>query len=382
MRALTTDVLRELLKGDEPPCISLYQPTHRANPDSLQDPIRYKNLVRDAERSLREKYSGREVRPLLERFQELADDRHFWTHQRDGLAVLGSAGTFEVFQFQRPVPELAVVADSFHVKPLLRIVQSADRFQVLGLNRQAIRLFEGNRDVLDEIEPSPAIQQAISGVLEADLKEPHVEVWTHSSGSSGEGVRHGSGSRADEVDSTTDRFFRAADRAVLEHYSRPSGQPLLLAALPEHHAHFRRISRNPFLLADGIEIHPDDLPIEALRERAWRAIEPHYLARLAGLVDMFGAARSRELGSADLAQVAKGAASGRVATLLIEAERHVPGRLDPATGAIEFDDLANPEVDDLLDDLAEAVLRTGGEVVVVPAERMPTATGLAATFRH
>ena len=65
MRPLTTDVLRELLKGDEPPCISLYQPTHRANPDALQDPIRYKNLVRDAEQSLREKYSGREVRPLL-----------------------------------------------------------------------------------------------------------------------------------------------------------------------------------------------------------------------------------------------------------------------------------------------------------------------------
>jgi hypothetical protein len=382
MRPLTTDVLRELLKGDEPPCISLYQPTHRANPDSLQDPIRYKNLVRDAERSLREKYSGRDVRPLLEPLQALADDYNFWTHQRDGLAVLASAGRFEVFQFQRPVPELAVVADSFHVKPLLRILQSADRFQVLGLSRQAIRLFEGNRDVLDEIELSPAVQQAVSGVLEADRKEPHVEVWTPGSGASGEGVRHGTGSRADEVDSATERFFRAADRAVLEHYSRPSGQPLLLAALPEHHGHFRRISRNPFLLADGIEIHPDDLPIEALRERAWRAIEPHYLARLAGLVETFGVARSRGLGSDDLAQVANGAASGRVATLLIEADRHVPGRLDPATGAVDYDDLANPEVDDLLDDLAEAVLRTGGEVVVVPADRMPTDTGLAATFRH
>jgi hypothetical protein len=36
----------------------------------------------------------------------------------------------------------------------------------------------------------------------------------------------------------------------------------------------------------------------------------------------------------------------------------------------------------VIDDLAEMVLRTGGEVVVVPKERMPTDTGLAATFRH
>jgi hypothetical protein len=103
MRQLTTHALQELLKVTEPPCISFYQPTHRANPDNLQDPIRYKNLVQKAERSLREKYTGREVRPLLERFQALAGDYHFWTHQRDGLAVLASAGTFEVFQLQRPV---------------------------------------------------------------------------------------------------------------------------------------------------------------------------------------------------------------------------------------------------------------------------------------
>lgn len=35
----------------------------------------------------------------------------------------------------------------------------------------------------------------------------------------------------------------------------------------------------------------------------------------------------------------------------------------------------------MLDDLAEEVLRRGGEVVVAPHDAMPTATGLAATYR-
>jgi len=34
-----------------------------------------------------------------------------------------------------------------------------------------------------------------------------------------------------------------------------------------------------------------------------------------------------------------------------------------------------------MDDLGELVLKTGGRVVVVPADRMPTKTGAAATFR-
>jgi len=33
------------------------------------------------------------------------------------------------------------------------------------------------------------------------------------------------------------------------------------------------------------------------------------------------------------------------------------------------------------DDLAELVLKMGGEVVIAPAERMPSATGLAAIYR-
>lgn len=38
-------------------------------------------------------------------------------------------------------------------------------------------------------------------------------------------------------------------------------------------------------------------------------------------------------------------------------------------------------MDDVLDDLGELVLKKGGEVIIVPAERMPTSTGAAAIYR-
>jgi hypothetical protein len=41
-----------------------------------------------------------------------------------------------------------------------------------------------------------------------------------------------------------------------------------------------------------------------------------------------------------------------------------------------------PGAGDVLDDVAEAVLRNGGEVIVVPRERMPASTGLAAIYRY
>jgi hypothetical protein len=79
--------------------------------------------------------------------------------------------------------------------------------------------------------------------------------------------------------------------------------------------------------------------------------------------------------------VARAAVEGRVETLLIEADREIPGRIDPATGRVEPGDLSHPEIGDLIDDLAVIVFRLKGTVVVVPAERMPVATGVAATYR-
>lgn len=386
MRQLTTDHLTELLAGHEPPCISLYQPTHRHHPENQQDPIRYRNLLTQMEISLRQKYPTREVRSLLEKFQALARDDRFWNHRTDGLAILGAPNTFEVFDLQRTVPELLVVADSFHTKPLLRVLQSADRYQILALNRDEAKLYEGNRYALDPVELTN-VPSTITEALGEELTEQHLSVASYGAGATraaGGGTTpsiHAHGDKKDEVDIDRDRFFRSIDRAILEHHSRPSGLPLMLATLTEYHDPFHKVSHNPFLMADGIMMNPEALSLDQLRTEAWRIVEPQYLQRLAKLVDDFQIARSRQLGSDDLAQIAEAATVGRVGTLLVEDDRQIPGKLDRATGRIQSAELSDPQVDDLLDDLAETVLRMKGEVVVVPTERMPSKTGVAATYR-
>lgn len=380
MEDFESDYRRLLRGGVTPPCLSLYQPTHRHHPDNRQDPIRFRNLVRVLEASLRQKYAVRETRALIAPFEALAGDAPFWNHTLDGLAVLGAADRFSVLRLQRPVAELAIVADSFHTKPLLRIAQSADRYQILGLGRHTARLFEGSRDVLDEIEPAPGVPRHFADVVGEAVGGVDRRKRVYGAGPGGT-TRHGTDQREELTASETARFFRAVDRAVLERHSRPSGLPLLLAALPEHHHLFRSVSRNPLLAAGAIDVHPDDLSMEQLRARAWALVEPRYLARLAKLVEAFEAARAKRSGSDDLREVARAAAAGQVATLLIEADRIVPGRFDRSDGSVVESRLSDPEVDDLLDDIGEQVIATGGEVVLVPAARMPAITGLAAIYR-
>lgn len=350
MLQTATNPLHALIAPQTPPCISLYQPTHRHHPDNAQDPIRFRNLVREIGQSLHAAHPDADVSALLAPFEALADDHAFWNHRTDGLAVLASASTFEVFSLQRPVVELAVVADSFHTKPLLRILQSADRFHTLWVSRHSARLFEGNRDAFDEI----ALRQDTDALPDAE---------------------------GEEIDADTQRFFRSVDRHVLELHSRPAGLPLMLATLGEHQTMFRTISKNPFLIPEGIAMNVDALDVDTLRALAWQHMEPVYLARLATLVDAYHTARANDLASDELQTVAMAALAGRVGTLLVEADREIPGRIDANTGAVELADAADASIDDLLDDLAESVLRTQGDVIIVPTDRMPTTTGVAATYR-
>jgi Bacterial archaeo-eukaryotic release factor family 3 len=377
---LTIESLTELASVQQPPCLSLYQPTHRRHPENQQDPIRFRNLVKELEKSLRRDYPAVDSRLLLEPFEKLAHETDFWNHTLDGLAVLGGPDLFRVFRLQRPIAEFAVVSDTFHTKPLRRFLQSVGRFQVLGLSLGKVQLFEGNRDVLDEIAPAPGVPLKMTDVLGDEAVESHMSVASY--GGTGQGsspMHHGDGGKQDGAKAQAERFFRAVDRAVLEHHSQPSGLPLILAALPEHHHLFRHVSHNPFLLAEGISVNPDAVTIDELRNRAWQVVEPQYLSGLATLADNFAGSKAKGLGSDDLAQVGIAAAAGRVATLLIESDRHIAGRLESSTGRIDF---ADPQGDDLLDDLGELVGKSGGRVMVLPADRMPVRTGLAASYRY
>lgn len=382
MRHPSVADLRVLLRDHEAPCISLYQPTHRSYPETQQDPIRYGNLMKEIESALRKHHPKRDFGELTGRFRAFLDDESFWIQGGgDGLAVFGSPDHFAVFRLRRAVPELAIVADSFHTKPLLRVLQSADRYQILALSRSEARLYEGSRDELERIELDgvPAtIEEALGEeVTGRPSKIPSSGRMTKQGAG---GIYYGHGEQSAEVELDRDRFFRAVDRAVLERYSRPSGLPLILAALPEHQTHFRRISRNPHLIEAAITENAHAMTVDELRRAAWEKVEPLYLERLARLKEEFGSARAHERGSDDPADVAAAVVQGRVGTLLVDAERRMPGRLDEF-GRVDWAGSGDSGTDDLLDDLAEAVLRRDGQVVIVPASRMPTDKGVAAIYR-
>ena len=377
-----TPIPEELLRVQTSPCISIYMQTSRRYPKNAQDPLRFKNLVSKAESDALKSVGKRVIAPLIERLRTLQEDHEFWNHTLDGLAVFVSPDYFRVFKLQQAVNEQAYVSDVFFIKPLLRINQMNERFQVLVLTRTEARLFEGNRYRFDEIEMDREVPKTIAEALGSEITPPHMTVASYGGVGQGSSMRHGHSSRKDEEEIDEERYFRAVDHAIAEHHSQPSGLPLILAALPQHQAIFRSVSHNPHLLEDGITADPRLLETDSLREMAWQVLAPHWERKIDELLARFEEAQAKSLGSDNPFYITEAALAGNVSALLLDEQRIYPGGVDAATGDISFSMTSPGNEHDVFEDLAITVFGKGGEVLVLPSERMPSASGIAAIFRH
>ncbi|QQK06935.1 hypothetical protein [Miniphocaeibacter halophilus] len=362
------DVLYE--RGDV--CISIYMPTHRYKMENQKDRIMFKNQIQKAERSLLQKFSKKEVEEILSPLYDLEQDMVFWNRTRDAVAIFLNREHCIIYNLFREIKELTVVSNSFHIKPLIRVYQSVDKYYVLGINRHNFKLFYGDRYNLTEIESPKNMPDEIT---------EEYRLTTIDMSKDGKAM-YSTGSNRDEVKKETEKYLRNVDRYIWENYIKPTGAPLVLVALPQYQGEFRKLTNNKLLVEKGIDKDFEAMDINAIKEEAWKIIEKIYLDRTEMLVNMFNNGKSKGNASANINDVVKKAVEGRIDTILIESDKILPGIVDMETKEIKEMPLEDVETDDVLDDIAEMVLKAKGEVVILPKEKMPDTTGVAAIYRY
>lgn len=178
------------------PLISIYQPTHRSSPDNKTDPILFKNLLRTIESSLAQIPNGDGAESILSALNELRNDPDFWMHTLDGIAVFASKNKCIVYHLQTPVKEYAVVANHFHITPLIKVFQSTEKYQLLGLSRENFSLYQCNRYEIEELLISPDAPRTMNEVLGSDLSEAYLSHGSYA-GAGGPTMFHGHRYRRD-----------------------------------------------------------------------------------------------------------------------------------------------------------------------------------------
>ena len=151
MDLFTRADLREILAPHDPPCLSLFLPTHRGGAE--QDPIRFRNLLGQAEERLMA-YGLRsaEARQFLAPVLSLLKDVTFWPNQCDGLAVFLARDFLRVYRLPWTFQEELEVLSLFQVAPLLPLLHGDGRFYVLALSQNSVRLFQCTRFTFSPVD--------------------------------------------------------------------------------------------------------------------------------------------------------------------------------------------------------------------------------------
>ena len=361
----------------ETPCVSLYLPTQRAGPETRQGPIRFGNLLTRA-RSMLDDLGMRstEADELLEDARSLEADHEFWQHQEEALAVLVSPGTTRTYRLGSAVSERTVVADGFHLTPLIHEAAGNDRFLILALSRNRVRLLWGRRHRIGEIAVPDPIPESLAEALWFEDREKQLQ--HQASDRTGRGrvaaTFHGHGVPEEDDEARLERFLRKVDAGL---DSLVSDEPIVLAGVAEITSLYRHVSDRDSIVDDTVRGNPDDATPRDLHGRAWSIVEP---ALTGGETrDRTAFEESPALAMTDLDEILTAALAGRIDAVWVSLDDQVWGTASPA-GEIASTDEQGAGDRDLTDLAAIEVWRRSGRVHVV--DEIPGGGAIAALARY
>ncbi len=380
MNVLTRNNLKLLMEIHRGPCVSVFMPMHRSGPETQQDLIRFKNLIREAEeRLITRGIIAPEARELLESAQKLLQGDLFHQHQSDGLAMFLSPEVFRYYLLPFVFKELVIVTDRFHIRPLLPLLSGDGRYYILALSQNKVRLLQGTHYSVNEVALADAPKNLAETLRDDDSWK---ELQMHSGISGGEGklsaITHGG-----EVDNKENikRYFRRIDKGLHE-LVRDERVPLVLAGVDYLHPIYKEVNTYPHLIEDGIGGNPEGLSAKELHAQAWTVVRPYFQKAQQEAVDQYKQFISSGRTSNRVRKIIPAAYHGQIELLFVVPDFQQWGTFDPSTDELHLHKKEKTGDEDLLEFAAIQTLLNGGTVYVVDPEKMPDTESLAAVFRY
>ncbi len=382
MNVLSQEEWKALLAKHQGWCISIFMPTFRTGAESQQNQIRLRNLLRKAEEKL---LAGglrpQEIKTLMEPAQALPGNILFWRKQSDGLALFLSIDFFRSFCLPEAFAEQVTVADRFHIRPLLPLLEGDRRFHILALSQNEVRFFEGTVRNIKEIE----LESVPKNLQEALGYDEFGKQVRFRSGTGGGGDRYamisGHGAEPDDTKDNLLKYFRLIDRGLRD-LLRNEATPLVLAGVDYLFPIYREANTHPRLIAEGIPGNPQGISPDVLHRSALKIVSPYFQKAEQDAVAQYRQSSGTGLTSTDLREIVPAAVHGRVGTLFAASDRQQWGFFHRQTGNIECHEQMEADSEDLLELAAVQTFLNGGSVFILPLERMPDKGDLNAVFRY
>jgi hypothetical protein len=380
----------DLIKHCEGLAITIYMPTYEAGRRKEQSPIRLKNLLNQATDQMSETGMGKgEINSYLNPIENLLDDEFFWQQQTEGLALFLDANELHLYHLPDRVEESLLIGNHYHITPLIPIYQGNGQYYLLQIDQERPKIMQGSKfhlDEVDEVNLPESLQEMFDSYFEF---HSHLSFHTSTSSPNPDSATQRNGiffsqSGGDDIEKEAEirNFFHRFDDALME-YLGGHHTPLVLAGADYLHHSYRQANSYPNLLEKGITKKVDQMPVEDLHKLSWQIVQEKFEKDFEQALEAY---HQKEVKngetSTEIEKIVPAAYYQQIHTLFSAENVQLWGKFKPDENLVLIKKEPSTHNEDLINLAATHTLTNGGEVLVVPQEKIPNMAKLAAIFRY
>ncbi|MFO7924329.1 MAG: hypothetical protein R6U58_11615 [Bacteroidales bacterium] len=321
------------------PNVSILMTTHKTAPDNKQDTMVLKKLSKQAEKRLKREFNSRNIKGLLEKLKKTVASIDL-RHNLDGLAIFLNNNFEKVVRLPFPVKDRIIIDGSFATRDLIRAMNRGINYYTLSISAGFVRLFEAYRDRFSEITESGF---------------PYANPFPR-------------GSNLEESTSLKEtrlkEFFKMVDKSFVQiHNQHP--MPLVIAGVEKNIALYREISGLPDKIITAMEGNYDNISSYELAQIVWPKVKEIMAQQRKEALKNLDKAIGRKRLVTGIDEVWQLATQNRGELLVVEEGFHQSAKINNYANSITLvnDHGHTGATDDLVDDIAEKVVSTGGRVI-------------------
>jgi hypothetical protein len=328
MKELLIEDLKAITEASSAPMISIYL-SRDPRLDTKTLPERWKQSLSKAESFLLKDYTRSFVHMFMEPLRHATFFSTLETLDK-GIIIFYSTEQQSYMRVQTNINDLVVVADSFHIKPLLRIKNTERGYFVIGVSPRLISL---------SVETNGHLYRLDS------IRNP---------------------GNVDSPKKNANRDFFSQTAALLNKSLNQYRLPVILLGAKEYLDQMRKFLNSSYVLEDVIIGNSELMAPEEIRENSFEILEPYYHQKELEAIQDLNLAVKNNQAITYIEDIAVSAVYGKIKKLFVIENKQVWGKMNRQTGEIFISPKqVDSHDDDILDDISQIVLAKGGEVVVL-----------------
>lgn len=353
--------LKELKDIRSENCVTIIMTSHRSKPEYLNDPLRLKNLIKEVETRLRADTTKKNAEKLISRVHELAESIDH-SHNLESLILFVNEDIAEYTRLPIKVEDRVVIDETFHTRDLIRAMHLETHYYILVLSQEKIRLIEAIND---------------TAVREVGKPFPYENTQFFSANRAARAI-------ASKQTNLIAEFFNQADKKVNE-LRKENPLPVFVCGLEENFNEYIKVAdRKETLLPVYLNKNKISEPVHAIVSESWSVVQDYVIKKNNERKEELRKAVSENKFLSDTNEIWKAIFEGRIQTLFVEQGLFQPAIIkdDQIEYVSEDRRTETGVVDDIYDEMIEANMDFGGDVVFLPKGELDKFNGFGAITRY